>query len=316
MNHFHDNNAWLLFGIDHHFGIHWPAPTAMPMFFWEIDLMHPYILGGKQAGTVQLNGGHNAALDQYTSHILWLHFPISPSPLNMLVPLDILFGNHKTWLPRGSVKIEGTSAAITVLPCMVSIDMDCWEGSNIPSSLVLQPGTVVTTASWQDYLLAALRLAIEVVKYILAKSKAVKARYPDGNLPAAPSHYRWGNVVKNFRYVATRSDVYGQRARTTFRRTLMRELVSRMGLPVTVERQNKKVWIQPKSYKEGVEWVLGKFGIDQESAEKSLANGKLPFPTDGAGVVDVLTGMIPGWGAVEGAQAGSGQFDWNPNPFE
>lgn len=304
MNHFHDNNAWLIIGADHHFGIHWPSPIPMPMFFWELVFVHPYVLGGKQAGTVQLNGGHNAALDQYTSYVVWLHIPFSPDPLNMLFPLDMVFGKHKTWMPRGAVKIEGTSAAITVLPCMLSIDMDCWVGSTIPSSLVIQPGTVVTTPSWKDYLLAAFRLAVEVVKYIIAKGKAVKARYPNGKLPAAPVHYTWRNVFKNMKYVLTRSDVYGQRARKTFINTLGRELITRMGLPFDVKREGGKVWTQMQSNQKVAEWVQKQFGLDPKSVATSLAKGEVP----GKSVGDVVTGLIPGWGAVEGWQAGGSQF--------
>ncbi|MBW2527610.1 MAG: hypothetical protein JRI23_25740 [Deltaproteobacteria bacterium] len=312
MNHFHDTAGWLIVGLDQHFGIHFPTPIPRPMFFWELVFLHPYSMGSSQAGTVQLNGGHNAATDQYTSPLLWAHFPVAPDPLNMLVPLDILFGKHKTWLPRTAVLIEGKPGAITVSKGAASIDMDCWVGSTLPSSLSLQPGTVVTDASWADFVVAAHRLAVEVAMYVVSKAKVVKGRYPNRPPPAAPSAYSWRNVLKNGSYMLRR-DVAGRRARATFRNTLAREFVSRT-LPFKIDRSGGRVSLQRLPGNKCLEWAAKGLGVDPDSIVRNVAMGKPPISTDLASYVDRVKGMVPGYRGVAGlAEAqGDGQLDFNP----
>jgi len=312
MNHFHDTAGWLLVGIDQHWGIHWPTPIPTPMFFWELVLLHPYSFGSTQAGTVQLNGGNNAATDQYSSPLLWLHFPIAPDPLNMLFPLDVLFGKHKTWLPRLSVLIEGKPGAITVVPGPLSADMDCWVGATLPSSLSLQPGTVVTTAGWADYVVAGLRLAVEIVQYMAGKAKVVKGRYPNGPPPAAPASYGWRNALKNGSYML-RSDAAGRRARSTFRNTLAREFASRT-LPVGIDRTGGRVSLERLSNDKCIDWALKGLGLDQDSLMANVAAGKPPISADLPGYVDKVKGMVPGYSAVEDIVKAEreGQIDVTP----
>ena len=159
--HFHDTNGWLIAGIDGHFGIHWPF---VPMWFWKLNLMHPFVLGDKQRGTVFFNGVQ-AVAEQHEPKFLWPHLGIIPDPLDLLTPLHILLGNHRAWLPKVSVIGEGEALAICAIAGPVSTDLDCWDFGHLPSSLVINDGTVETTATWDDYAAgiktALINLAIE-----------------------------------------------------------------------------------------------------------------------------------------------------------
>jgi hypothetical protein len=289
MNRLHDINGMLIVGADRHFGVHWPTPIPFPCMFWELVFMHPFWMGGNQQPTVQLNGGHNSVVDTHMSVLLWGHIPFAPDPLNMLFPLDFLFGNHITPLARGKVHICGTPAAITLFPANWSINMDCWTGANIPPSVIYQPGTVVTTADFSDYFAAGVRLAINIaMEYFLGRAKRARAG------AATPTGIRgWSNSRRALQYMR-RTGPAGQRARSTFRNALTRGLRDRL--------------VPPRNLR-GAAGFIGKkvFGSPGFVAD-GLYHGNLPDTSPGT----ILKRQFPPLRAVEGIQQSSGQQDMWP----
>lgn len=160
---FHDINGLLLFGIERHEGLHIlpPAPPVM-MPFWKLNLLHPFTMGGNEKPTVLLNGVPSVVHGHEPQH-LWPHIGIIPDPLDALTPLQILFGAHKCWLPRGAVEICGEKATCCVIGGPMSLNADCWDLGKWPTSLVLDPGTVQTTPTVGDFLMGAVTLAIDLI---------------------------------------------------------------------------------------------------------------------------------------------------------
>ena len=156
---FHNILGFLAAGVDVHKGLlPIPAPPGFaPTLFAEAVVLHPFILGPNQKPSVKINGV-NSVVDTHTSYLLWPHFPVSPSP-NILWPIDLVFGQHSCWLPRGTVQIEGTPATCAIAAC-VSTNLDCWEWAPIPSDLTLQFATVQTTPSLSDFLYGAIRAIV------------------------------------------------------------------------------------------------------------------------------------------------------------
>lgn len=297
MNRLHDNNGMLLVGIDRHFGQHFPTPIPFFTFFWELTLMHPFWMGGNQKPTVQINGGHNTVVDQHTSNLLWPHFPIAPDPLNMWVPIDIVFGNHKTWLARSTVHIVGTPAAITLFPAPLSINMDCWTGSNIPPSLIAQPGTVVTTASLGDYFRAGVRLAINIVMEIIACRGAI-AKTPSGKV--TPSRFK---LPTRRQFMS----MFRRPALSTFRNSLGRQFATRL-LPMNINRSSGRPRLEWGSPQQVFDWARGKLGYSNQALGTAAQTGQLPTPS----VQSVLKATVPPYNSVEGIQQSDGQRDFNP----
>jgi hypothetical protein len=159
-NNFHDNTGLFVVGVDGHAGFHFP-PLMVPTFFVSVTAVHPFIMGGDQQPTVLMNGGHPSVLDQHNPKFLWPHIGVYPDPLDLFTPLHIIFGEQKCWLPRLAVHICGTPAAPTAIAGPISVNLDCWEFCKLPTSLVVQVGTVQTTPSPDDYLYGAVRYAIE-----------------------------------------------------------------------------------------------------------------------------------------------------------
>lgn len=159
-NNFHDINGWLIVGLEGHNGFHIFPPT--PMWFWKLNLLHPFTLGDKMKPTVLFNGVPSV-VHQHEPKYLWPHLGIIPDPLDAMTPLHIAFGAHKCWLPRGTVEICGEKATCCVIGGPVSLNADCWEYGKWPTSLVLDPGTVQTTPSLGDFLMGALTLAIDLL---------------------------------------------------------------------------------------------------------------------------------------------------------
>jgi hypothetical protein len=164
---FHDINGLLIVGIDNHLGL-MPnlIPPCMPPVipevpYWELVYAHPYFLGPNQQPTVKFNGV-NSVVHMHSPLILWEHFPIAPMPPNLIYVLDMIFGNHLAWLPRTAVKICGTSAAVCVVGGPVSIDMDCCEAGYLPTSAVINPGTVQTTPTVMDFVVGAASVVANV----------------------------------------------------------------------------------------------------------------------------------------------------------
>jgi hypothetical protein len=157
---FHDNQGWLIFGVEGHMGIHWPTPLPVPMFFWSATFAHPFTMGGNQKPNVMLNG-NPSVVDKHEPKFLWPHIGFIPDFMDLLTPLHLAFGSQQCWLPRLAVHICGTPAAPTVIGGPASVNLDCWEFCKLPTSFILQPGTVQTTPSPEDYKYGAIRYAVD-----------------------------------------------------------------------------------------------------------------------------------------------------------
>jgi hypothetical protein len=154
---FHNILGFLAVGCDFHKGLQIATGVPIPDFpFWEIVALHPFIMGPNQKPKVKINGV-SSVVDGHTPLLLWPHFPI-PS-FNAFMPLDVLFGTQSCWLPRGTVYICDEVSTCAVYEC-VSVNLDCWEWTKIPSDLVLQFGTVKTTPSPGDFLFGVIRAVI------------------------------------------------------------------------------------------------------------------------------------------------------------
>lgn len=153
---FHNIFGWLMVGIDPHIGVQ-PIPLPHPMVYWHVVMPHPFILGGNQKPKVQIDG-FNAVVDGHNPRLA-IHIPFAPDPLDMLMPLTSLLGNHKCPLSRGAVQICGQSAAVC-LAGPASVNLDCAIPCTLPSSVILQVATVQTTPTAADYTAAAIKYAV------------------------------------------------------------------------------------------------------------------------------------------------------------
>ncbi|MFO0761423.1 MAG: hypothetical protein U0359_33400 [Byssovorax sp.] len=154
---FHNTFGWLMVGFDPHIGVQPLPPPPHAIVYLHLVLPHPFILGGNQKPKVLIDG-FNSVVENHNPRIA-IHIPISPDPLDMLMPLTSLLGNHKCPLSRGQVKICGTSAAIC-LAGPASINLDCAIPCTLPSSVILQVATVQTTPTAEDFKAAATKYAI------------------------------------------------------------------------------------------------------------------------------------------------------------
>lgn len=294
-NHFHDINGWLLVGIDRHAGVHWPTPIPLPMLFFELNVMHPFVLGGNQAGTVHFNGV-NAVKDQHNPKLLWPHFPFAPDPLNLLFPLDLVFGDHKCWLSRGSVLTEGSPAPICAIFGPLSVNLDCWMVGHLPTSLVLQAGTVETTPSLADYarcaLRAAIQFAIEYVMYRLTRGKTYS-----GN--KSTSYSKLGTNVRAIfsrenRGLASKASLFVGSGRKTVTNIIAKKLGEKLN-PI------------PKSIPSAMDRVSGIVGFDPGGLATGGGVASMPkSPWDAAkrlfppaGVGDAGVGVVEGHGGFD-----------------
>lgn len=151
---FHNIAGFLAVGVDVHKGL--VPPLFEPALCAELVAVHPFVLGPDQKPNVKINGV-NSVVDGHTSFVSWPHAPLCPP--NILWPIDLIFGTHSCWLPRGTVQIDGTPATCTMGGC-ASMDLDCWEWAPIPSDLTLQFGTVQTTPSLSDFAFGAIRALV------------------------------------------------------------------------------------------------------------------------------------------------------------
>lgn len=269
----HDVGGWLLVSWDWHVGVHWPTPIPATMAFHEINVAHPFTMGPMYEPTVFFNG-RNAVKDQHEPYFLWPHFPVAPDPLNMVFPLDVVFGTQQCWLPRLTVIVKDKPAAPTVFFCPLSCNNVCHTFGKIPTSLVLQTGTVETTPSLADYISGLTRmlvaLAIDLVLFFL--SGGYKG-------PSANVRVGWGNLGKNF------GQFFQGRYLTTARNRIMREVVTRM---------------TPWKWKPG---SPGKFNFDAKglftkfgkNTVQGLAQGKSPLEAVWGGAKS----WVPGLGVAE-----------------
>lgn len=151
---FHNILGFLAVGVDVHKGL--VPPLFTPALCAELVAVHPFVLGPDQKPNVKINGV-NSVVDGHTSFVSWPHLPLFPP--NILWPIDLIFGTHSCWLPRGTVHIDNTPSTCAMVSC-ISMDLDCWEWAPIPSDLTLQFGTVQTTPSLSDFLYGALRALV------------------------------------------------------------------------------------------------------------------------------------------------------------
>jgi hypothetical protein len=86
---------------------------------------------------------------------------IIPDPLDALTPIQIAFGKQRCFMPRTGVLIENEVATCCVMPGPLSINSDCWTGAMIPSSLILNTGTVVTNPTPEDFALGAMSALLD-----------------------------------------------------------------------------------------------------------------------------------------------------------
>lgn len=292
-NHFHDINGWLLVGIDRHMGVHWPTPIPLPMPFFELNVMHPFVLGPNQAGSVHFNGV-NAVKDQHNPKLLWPHFPFSPDPLNLLFPLDLAFGDHKCWLSRGSVLTEGSPAPICAIFGPISLNLDCWMYGHLPTSLVLQAGTVETTPSLADYahglIRAAISFAVEFLMYRITRGKA-----KGGNTRVGYSKLR-GNLEAIFskenRGLASKASIFVGSGRKTVGNIIARKLGERLNPVASV----------PKA----INTIAGVVGFNPAG----VVDGSIVSPPKSPW--DAAKRLFPPAGAGEGVVQGHGGFDPTP----
>lgn len=159
---FHDINGMLIVGMERHEGIQFIPWPPLPMVFWKLNLMHPFTMGGNEKPKVLFNGVPSVVHKHEPEH-LWPHIGVIPHPFDLLTPLQIAFGSHICWLPRGAVEICGEKATCCVIGGPVSMNADCWDTGKWPCSLVLNPGTVETTPTFGDFVMGAVTLAIEYV---------------------------------------------------------------------------------------------------------------------------------------------------------
>ncbi len=210
----HDVGGWLLISWDWHMGVHWPTPIPAVMPFHEINVAHPFIMGPDDEPTVKFNG-RNAVKDQHEPKFLWPHFPVAPDPLNLVFPLDVLFGSQACWLARSQVIVKDKPAAPTVFFCELSCNNVCHSFGKIPTSLILQTGTVETTPTLADYLGGLVRmlvsLAIDVFFFLITGGgKGTNA-----------------NIRMGYGKLSQQGKFFSGRYLTTARNRFARELVSR-----------------------------------------------------------------------------------------
>jgi hypothetical protein len=302
-HHFHDINGWLIFGIDQHDGVHWPTPIPVPMPFWELNVMHPFIMGGNQAAKTKFNGV-NAVKDQHNPKLLWPHFPFSPDPLNILFPIDLLMGDHKTWLSRGSVLTEDSPTPCCAIYGPISINLECWSMGHLPTSLIIQAGTVETTPSLGDYAAciarAAIDFAVEYVLYRLTKGEESKAHTRQGygklkgNLEAIVSHDATG--------LAKKASIFVGSGRATVTNQIKKALMAKLN-PLSFMKKNG-------SFVSAGEMLKGVPGL------ANFAGGAFSFDPGGVVRGDVVTsptgpwdyakGVFPPAGGVQGLIQGAG----------
>ena len=165
-NNFHDVAGLLLVGIDLHDALLLPGVPLAPFVpiprpkMPHINFLHPFSMGGNQKSTVLFNG-RKTVVHWHQPEYLWPHLNLLPFPIDILIPIHIAFGSQTAWLPRGTVFIEGEPATCTNIAGPMSVDLDCWDAGNIPSSLVVQPSTVQTSPTLADYAAGVTAVAID-----------------------------------------------------------------------------------------------------------------------------------------------------------
>jgi hypothetical protein len=118
----------------------------------ELNLLHPFTMGDKAEPSV-LFDGVPAVAHTHTPKLLWPH--LSLTVFDLLTPVHILFGKQRCCMPRSRVLLKGEPAACCRMQGPESINTDCWVAGMIPSSYIVNYGTVCTDPDPEDFDLAA-----------------------------------------------------------------------------------------------------------------------------------------------------------------
>jgi hypothetical protein len=165
---FHNILGFLLVGVDGHEGLQimLPPPPGEPAFpFAELVCAHPFAMGPGWKTKVLINGVPSV-VNGHSSLLSWPHFPMEP--MNAFFALDMLFGDHTCWLPRGTVFIQDEVSTCCIAGG-VSTNVDCCDFGFPMSNLIVQIATVQTTPSLSDFLSGALSVALNAA---LAKGQS------------------------------------------------------------------------------------------------------------------------------------------------
>lgn len=96
-------------------------------------------------------------------------FPFTPAQINLLIPLLILGSSSKCVFAVGSVVGKDGPIAVSIFK-YVGINQACASPCNMPTSLVVNWGTVVLGFTWGDLLAAVLIIAADsLLSYISGK---------------------------------------------------------------------------------------------------------------------------------------------------
>ncbi|MEZ4302565.1 MAG: hypothetical protein R3B70_46985 [Polyangiaceae bacterium] len=273
---FHNILGFLAVGVDVHKG---PiAPVLVPGPCAELVAVHPFVLGPNQKPSVKINGV-NSVVDLHTSFVSWPHAPVTPP--NILWPLDLVFGTHSCWLPRGAVHIEGTPSTCAIIEC-VSVDLDCWEWAPIPSDLTLQFGTVQTTPTAQDFLFGAVRAIVSgAISAGLNLGFARLGKVKIGNTPLSKFTSGWtdrlGNALtkRGLGYKFARA--LGKPMMSSFLQGASRQKISGASWAAGRRIVNAAIGkVLPGSASSATSTGLGMFGFDPGTVIAQQVAGPLP----------------------------------------
>jgi hypothetical protein len=96
-------------------------------------------------------------------------FPFTPAQINLMIPLLILGSSSKCVFAVGSVVGKDGPIAVSIFS-YVGINQACASPCNMPTSLVVNWGTVILGFTWGDLLAAVLIIAADsLISYIQGK---------------------------------------------------------------------------------------------------------------------------------------------------
>ncbi len=303
---FHTICGFLVVGADVHKGPIVPALT--PGLCLEVVFVHPFALGPNQKPSVKMNGV-NSVVDTHTSFLLWLHVPVTPT--NVLWPIDLLFGTHSCWLPRGAVQVEGETATCAIAG-PVSVNLDCWEWAPIPSDITLQPGTVQTTPSPADFLYGAVRALVNgAISAALTVGFDQLGKVKIGKIPIARFTEGWTDRIGN----SLVKSGFGYK----FARAIGKPFMAKKLAGASRQKISGASWaagrrivnsfigkMLPNTAGSAVDTGLGMFGFQPGTVLAEKAAGLLPGQTEASPLFSgfdpgkTAAGKVPLYNAVQG----------------